>query len=112
MAADLDTSRVGQLMTQFEAETKTMIPKDLLERVKKVVVDTMMVENSLMLETMKAVFSDNDGDYCVCPHTAVGVAYHYKHQGSLPQVRLHDIKYLHHLYSPGCVGHCVSRQVS
>ena len=83
MSAGLDTGRVAALMAQFEAETRTMIPADLLDRVKQVVVDTLMVENTEMIDTMKQVFSDNNGEYCICPHTAVGVAYHYKN----PSVR-------------------------
>ena len=89
MGADLDTSRVAELMAQFESESRTKIPGDLLELIKRVVVDTMMVENTEMIDTMKQVFSDNKGEYCICPHTAVEVAYHYKHP-SVRQVPPHD----------------------
>ena len=116
MAADLDTSRVAELMAQFESESRTRIPGDLLELIKRVGVDTMMVETDDMVRTMKTVYDDNDGAYCVCPHTAVGVAYHYKHQDTRPQVydilnSKTDIVLLQDI-SLDCVGYCSSRQVS
>ena len=88
IAADLDTDRVAKLMTEFESETKTMIPGDLLKKMKEIVVDTMMVEDEEMVSTMKRVFEENDRSYCICPHTAVGVAYFYKNSSVLPQESL------------------------
>ena len=82
MASELDTARVSGLMAKFESDTKTMIPADLLTRIQEVVVDTLMVESPLMVDTMKRVDEDNGGRYTICPHTAVGVAYYYQ---SLPR---------------------------
>ena len=86
IAAGLDTGRVAKLMTEFEKETKTMIPGDLLSKMQEVVVDTLMVEDEEMVSTMRRVFEENDKTYCICPHTAVGVAYFYKNPTILPQV--------------------------
>lgn len=85
IAAGLDTGRVAKMMTEFESETKTMIPGDLLTKMKKIVVDTLMVEDEEMVSTMKRVFEENDKTYCICPHTAVGVAYFFKNSSVLPQ---------------------------
>ena len=82
MASELDTARVSGLMAKFESDTKTIIPADLLTRIQEVVVDTLMVESPLMVSTMKRVDEDNGGQYTICPHTAVGVAYYYQ---SLPR---------------------------
>ena len=86
IAAGLDTGRVAKLMAEFEKETKTMIPSDLLTKMKEVVVDTLMVEDEEMVTTMRRVFEENEKTYCICPHTAVGVAYFYKNPTVLPQV--------------------------
>ena len=76
------------LMAEFESENKkTQIPDDLLARVKDVVVDSVKVENNEMLEIMKKVFNDNGGQYCICPHTAVGAAYHYQNCAGSNQVQ-------------------------
>lgn len=88
MAAGLDTVRVAKLMAEFESETKTMIPDNLLNKIQEVVVDTLMVENEEMVSTMKRVFDENEKTYCICPHTAVGVAYYYKNPSLSPQVVL------------------------
>ena len=78
MASGLDTTRISGLMAQFESDTKTMIPADLLSSIQEVVVDTLMVECPLMVDTMKRVDEDNGGRYTICPHTAVGVAYYHQ----------------------------------
>merc|ERR1719367_1841618 len=78
MASGLDTARVSGLMAQFESDTKTMIPADLLSSIQEVVVDTLMVESPMMVDTMKRVDEDNGGQYTICPHTAVGVTYYYQ----------------------------------
>ena len=86
IATGLDTDRVANLMTEFERETKTMIPGDLLKKMQEIIVDTLMVEDEEMVSTMRRVFEENDKSYCICPHTAVGVAYFYKNSSVLPQV--------------------------
>ena len=88
IAAGLDTNRVAKLMTEFERETKTMIPGDLLKKMQEIIVDTLMVEDEEMVSTMRRVFEENDKSYCICPHTAVGVAYFYKNSSVFPQVGL------------------------
>merc|ERR1719209_2423756 len=85
MACDLDTARVGALMKEFDAETKTSIPTDILDIIRKVVVDSKCVHNEEMIETVSRCYKENE--YILCPHTAVGVAYHYAHQFH-PQVVL------------------------
>ena len=93
MAAGLDTVRVAKLMAEFESETKTMIPDNLLNKIQEVVVDTLMVENEEMVRTMKRVFDENEKTYCICPHTAVGVAYYYKNPSLSPQVKFALLNY-------------------
>merc|ERR1719411_1556822 len=51
MACGIDTDRVGVLMKEFDAETKTSIPEDILNIVRKVVVDSKCVHNEEMIET-------------------------------------------------------------
>ena len=75
MACGLDTERVGVLMKEFYAETKTSIPEDILNIIRGVVVDSKCVHNEEMIETLARCFKENE--YILCPHTAVGVAYHY-----------------------------------
>ena len=42
MAADLNTSKVGEIMRKFENDNGTQIPKDLLDRVHDVIVGKLM----------------------------------------------------------------------
>ena len=56
-----------------------------LKKMQEIIVDTLMVEDEEMVSTMKRVFEENDKTYCICPHTAVGVAYFYKNSSVLPQ---------------------------
>jgi len=87
MACGIDTERVGVMMKEFDAETKTSIPTDLLNIIRGVVVDSKCVHNEEMIETMTRCFKENE--YILCPHTAVGVAYHYaQHKQDYPQVIL------------------------
>ena len=75
MACGLDTERVGVLMKEFDAETKTSIPEDILNIIRGVVVDSKCVHDEEMIETLARCYKENE--YILCPHTAVGVAYHY-----------------------------------
>ena len=85
MACGLDTARVGALMKEFDAETKTSIPADILDIIRKVVVDSKCVHNEEMIETLSRCYKENE--YILCPHTAVGVAYHYaQDKQEYPQV--------------------------
>ena len=85
MACGLDTARVGALMKEFDAETKTSIPADILDIIRKVVVDSKCVQNEEMIETLSRCYKENE--YILCPHTAVGVAYHYaQDKQEYPQV--------------------------
>jgi len=87
MACDLDTARIGALMKEFDAETKTSIPTDILDIIRKVVVDSKCVHNEEMIETLSRCYKENE--YILCPHTAVGVAYHYaQDKQEYPQVIL------------------------
>jgi len=75
MACGLDTERVGKMMKEFDASTKTSIPIDILNIIRGVVVDSKCVHDEEMIETLARCYKEND--YILCPHTAVGVAYHY-----------------------------------
>jgi len=87
MACNLDTKRVGALMREFDSETKTSIPEDILKIIRDVIVDSKCVENEEMIETLARCHKENS--YILCPHTAVGVAYHYsKEKIDCPQVIL------------------------
>ena len=87
MAAGLDTARVAAVMEEFEREARSVIPNDLLEVMKTVVVDSKTVVNNEMIETMVRCHEENN-NYIICPHTAVGVSYHYSNKTSRPQVVL------------------------
>merc|ERR1719233_2414458 len=64
MACDLDTARVGALMKEFDAETKTSIPTDILDIIRKVVVDSKCVHNEEMIETLSRCYKENE--YILC----------------------------------------------
>ncbi|XP_023343189.1 threonine synthase-like 2 [Eurytemora carolleeae] len=86
MASGLDTSRVCELMKIFEESHQgCQIPEDLLNKIRDVVVDSMMVDNDVMIDVLGRCFTEND--YIICPHTSVGVAYAYANPKPIPQVR-------------------------
>ena len=87
MAAGLDTVRVAAVMEEFERESRSVIPDDLLAIIKTVVVNSRTVGCEEMISTMVKCHEDNQS-YTICPHTAVGVAYHYSHPAKVPQVVL------------------------
>lgn len=87
MAAGLDTGRVAAVMEEFERESRSLIPEDLLAIIKTVVVNSRTVESEEMIATMVRCHEENQG-YTICPHTAVGVAYHYSQSTRIPQVVL------------------------
>jgi len=86
MACGLDTARVKTLMAQFDKSAGTKIPDDILATIRKVVVDSVCIQNEEMISTLKRCKAENG--YTLCPHTAVGVAFHYSTKSSLPQVVL------------------------
>ena len=64
---------------------KTSIPEDILNIISAVVVDSKCVHNEEMIETLARCYKENK--YILCPHTAVGVAYHYaQDKHDYPQV--------------------------
>jgi len=86
VASGLDTNRVKDLMTIFEAESQAKIPEDLLQTIRDVVVDSSVVQNQEMLDTVGRCYKENN--YTLCPHTAVGVAYQYNNNKDVKQVVL------------------------
>ena len=87
MAAGLDTARVAAVMEEFEREARSVIPADLLAVIKSVVVNSRTVSSKEMIDTMVRCHQENQ-TYIICPHTAVGVNYHYTNPTDLPQVVL------------------------
>lgn len=77
-----DTERVRKLMEEFESSGKVQIPQDIMEAMKTAVVGTFTVDDEEITSTLRRVFHDHR--YIVCPHTAVGAAYHYRNMEEIP----------------------------
>ena len=90
MAAGLDTARVAAVMEEFERESRSVIPPDLLAVIQSVVVNSRTVTCEEMIASMVRCREENNSPgYTICPHTAVGVAYHYANPpAQVPQVVL------------------------
>ena len=89
MAAGLDTARVAAVMEEFERESRSVIPKDLLAVIQSVVVSSRTVSCEEMIGSMVRCKEENSPGYTICPHTAVGVTYHYASlPTNLPQIVL------------------------
>lgn len=77
--ADGDTNRVKKLMEDFESSGKVQIPQDIMEAMKTAVTGTFTVDDEEITRTLHKIHHDHH--YIVCPHTAVGAAYHYRKKG-------------------------------
>ena len=89
MAAGLDTARVAAVMEEFEREARSVIPPDLLAIIQSVVVNSRTVSCEEMIESMVRCREENSPGYTICPHTAVGVTYHFTNPApEVPQVVL------------------------
>ncbi|XP_078310780.1 threonine synthase-like 2 isoform X3 [Crassostrea virginica] len=71
-----NTDVIKKLMTEFEETGSVAVPNDLTEAVQKVIVDTFVASDDVIRRTIKRTW-DSD-QYLLCPHTAVGVGYHYQ----------------------------------
>jgi len=87
MATGLNSKRVGDMMAKFESESQTKIEEDILQIMRKVVVDSKRFDNEIMIDTMRNCYKENDG-YIICPHTAVGCAYYHQNKKDIPQIIL------------------------
>jgi len=87
MACQLNTDRVRDLMKLFESNKQAKIDVNILEQIRRVVVDSEVIDNQTMIETVKKCSLNNNG-YILCPHTAVGVAYAYRNPKHIPQIVL------------------------
>lgn len=88
MAAGLDTARVAVVMEEFERESRSVIPADLLAIIQTVVVNSRTVSCEEMIESMVRCQEENSPGYTICPHTAVGVSYHFTNPAQVPQIVL------------------------
>ena len=88
MAAGLDTARVAAVMEEFERESRSVIPADLLAIIQTVVVNSRTVSCEEMIESMVRCEEENSPGYTICPHTAVGVSYHFTNPAQVPQIVL------------------------
>jgi len=84
MASNFDTARVKSLMTTFDSAMKAKIPEDILATIRMVVVDSVCVQNEEMIATLGRCKEENY--YTLCPHTAVGVAFHYSVPPTIPRI--------------------------
>jgi len=84
VASGLDTARVASLMKDFESGNTSRIPPDILKTIRTVVTDSITVVDDEMVSTMARCNKENS--YTLCPHTAVGVFYHYQKSTDKPQV--------------------------
>ena len=88
MAAGLDTARVAVVMEEFERESRSVIPADLLAIIQSVVVNSRTVSCEETIESMVRCEEENSPGYTICPHTAVGVSYHFTNPAQVPQIVL------------------------
>lgn len=75
-----DSARVKKLMDEFESTGKVQLPADIVAKTKEFIVDTVVVDDDVVRRTMRRTFETYK--YQICPHTAIGVAYHYDNQDS------------------------------
>ena len=111
VASGLDTASVASLMKDFESGNTSRIPPDILKTIRTVVTgreglkwasahpllpqrqlqsifffpDSITVVDDEMVSTMARCNEENS--YTLCPHTAVGVFYHYQKSTNKPQVK-------------------------
>ncbi|XP_074642045.1 threonine synthase-like 2 [Tubulanus polymorphus] len=79
LLSNRNTKLLNQLIKEHEADGKMSIPSDLLEKIKSIF-SAFRCDDELIKKTIKRCYEENE--YILCPHTAVGMAYHY-HQLSL-----------------------------
>ncbi|OWF40335.1 threonine synthase-like 2 [Mizuhopecten yessoensis] len=68
--------RIKALMDEFESTGKVQLPTDIVEKTKEIIVETFVANDDVVRQTMRRTFEKDQ--YHVCPHTAIGVAYHYR----------------------------------
>lgn len=69
-------SLIKNLMAEFEDTGSVLLPNEIKEAVRRVTVDTVVVSDDEILQTIKRTWDTQS--YLVCPHTATGVIYHYQ----------------------------------
>lgn len=78
-----DVMRIKKLMDEFEKDGKTAVPDDILSSLKKVVVDSLSVDDRTIIAMMEKVYQENK--YILCPHTATAAYYHYQRKSDIPR---------------------------
>ena len=103
VASNLDTIKVASIMEKFDSTRAVDIPTELLESVSDMItgisvrkdinkflrnfsvtynqsferiLDQLIVRNDEIIEVMNRCYEENN--YVLCPHTAIGMMYHYK----------------------------------
>lgn len=71
-----DAPRIKALMDEFEKTGKVQVPDDIREKTKEIIVDTFVATDDVVRTTMRRTFEKDN--YHICPHTAIGVAYHHR----------------------------------
>ncbi|XP_042231960.1 polypeptide N-acetylgalactosaminyltransferase 10-like isoform X2 [Homarus americanus] len=74
--ADSNTKRVKDIMDKYEKDGKTSIPRDILDAMRKTIIESIVVDDARITEVMQRIHEEHK--YVVCPHTAVAAAYHYQ----------------------------------
>ncbi|XP_061180477.1 threonine synthase-like 2 [Saccostrea echinata] len=70
-----DCASIKKLMKEFEETGSVTVPEEISDAVRKVIVDTFVASDDVVRKTMKSTWDTYE--YLLCPHTAVGVGYHY-----------------------------------
>ncbi|XP_062602967.1 threonine synthase-like 2 [Saccostrea cucullata] len=70
-----DCALIKKLMKEFEDTGSVTVPEEISEAVRNVIVDTFVASDDVVRQTMKKTWDSHE--YLLCPHTAVGVGYHY-----------------------------------
>lgn len=69
-------SLIKNLMAEFEDTGSVLLPNEIKETVRRVIVDTVVVSDEEIRQMIKRTWDTHS--YLVCPHTATGVIYHYQ----------------------------------
>ncbi|KAK8732759.1 hypothetical protein OTU49_006910 [Cherax quadricarinatus] len=82
MYASSETTRVKEIMDIFDKEGSVAIPQNIMDSLKKVIVESFVVDDDKIVETMQRIHEQHN--YIVCPHTAVAATYHYQRKQDVP----------------------------
>jgi threonine synthase len=74
--SDRNTSVVQQLMKDLQVNRSIQVPANIMEKVRKVIVDSCFTDDAGIEATIRRCWDESS--YGLCPHTATAVNYHYR----------------------------------